>query len=226
MELYAALENKARSLGADLFGVADLSPYRDTLYSRYGEPVAAFPRAVCMAVLLPRRVTDELIDHPTHAYLRYYDAANSLLDQIALVTANQLSRAGFDSLPIPASQRSGQKDGGAFSHRLAAAAAGLGWIGKSCNLISPEAGPRLRLVTVLTDAPLPCGQAIAARCGDCQKCRDACPAKAILGQPFRAEDALSVRFDFDRCDEYLSETRQVFGKRICGRCIAACPHGK
>jgi epoxyqueuosine reductase QueG len=36
--------------------------------------------------------------------------------------------------------------------------AGLGWIGKSCSLISPHFGPRLRLVTVLTNAPLKAGQ--------------------------------------------------------------------
>ena len=41
-----------------------------------------------------------------------------------------------------------------FSNKLAAHLAGLGWIGKSCLLITPQVGPRVRWVSVLTEAPL------------------------------------------------------------------------
>ena len=110
--------------------------------------------------------------------------------------------------------------------KMAAQMAGLGWIGKNCSLISPQNGPRLRLGTVLTDAPLEPDSPIENRCGDCTQCRDICPAGAILGKAFDCNDALSQRFDFKKCDAYLSETRQTFGKRICGRCIAVCPYGR
>ncbi|MCK9565162.1 MAG: hypothetical protein M0Q43_03825 [Methanothrix sp.] len=63
-----------------------------------------------------------------------------------------------------------------FSHKLAAHMAGLGWIGKSCLLITPEAGPRVRWASVLTDAPMKAtGYAMAERCGECRKCVDVCP---------------------------------------------------
>ena len=96
-----------------------------------------------------------MLDHPSHTYLAYYDIANSLLNRIGLIVNNRLEREGFMAFPIPASQRTGEnKEGGIFSHRMAAQMAGLGWIGKNCSLVSPQNGPRLRLATVLTNAPL------------------------------------------------------------------------
>ncbi|MEE0776905.1 MAG: 4Fe-4S double cluster binding domain-containing protein, partial [Bacillota bacterium] len=146
---------------------------------------------------------------------------------IGLIVNNRLEREGFMAFPIPASQRTGEnKEGGIFSHRMAAQMAGLGWIGKNCSLVSPQNGPRLRLATVLTNAPLEPDHPMENRCGGCTKCRDICPAGAILGKTFDADDDLSQRFDFFKCDSYLSETRQTFGKRICGRCVAVCPYGK
>ena len=43
----------------------------------------------------------------------------------------------------------------AFSHVVAAYYAGMGSIGDSHNLITKEFGPRIRLVSILTDAPIP-----------------------------------------------------------------------
>lgn len=227
MDLQAELMASAAALGADACGIADLTPYRAQLTSLYGDERGQFSRAVVAAVFLPRRVVDELLQHPSHSYLTYYDTANALLNQVALILSNVLQKAGYDSLPIPASQRTGPaKDGGAFSHRLAAHLAGLGWIGKSCHLIHPAVGPRLRLVTVLTDAPLTAAQPLTGRCGDCTRCADHCPAGAIKGVPWAMGDDLSQRFDFQKCDQYLTEVRQVFGKRICGRCLAICPQGR
>ena len=92
--------------------------------------------------------------------------------------------------PIPASQRNGRdRMQSIFSHRMAAHLAGLGWIGKNCCLITPIAGPRVRLVTVLTDAPLPPGSPMDSRCGDCTACVDACPPHAIKGRAFRRRAA-------------------------------------
>ncbi len=102
---------------------------------------------------------------------------NQALDLIALRVANMLQRAGYGAFPVPASKRTDDEHiCGVFSQKLAAHLAGLGWIGKSCLLVTPDHGPRVRWVTVLTDTPLkPTGFPMEPRCGKCTACVDICP---------------------------------------------------
>ncbi|GAW93701.1 4Fe-4S double cluster binding domain-containing protein [Calderihabitans maritimus] len=226
-ELKEKLKELAKRWGADLFGVADLTPARDYIERIYGEEYAAYPRAVVMAVFFPAAVVDQLAEGPTHTYLYYYKVINTRLDDIALRVSNFLQEQGYATFPVPASQRvTEDKLAGIFSHRLAANRAGLGWIGKSGSLVNPQVGPRLRLVTVLTDAPLPADQPIEAKCGECRACVEACPVEAIKGVVFNPGDPLEARLAVKLCDEYQSKVRVSFGKRVCGRCLAACPWGK
>ncbi len=226
-ELWRLLQAELERWGADCSGVADLLGCREAVRRDYGEDLTAWPRAVSFGVALPRMVVNELADAPTKAYLTYYDAANARLDDIAMRLCRRLDREGYDAYPIPASVMMGEnKLCGRFSHRWVARLAGLGWIGRSCSLISPEFGPRLRLCTVLTRAMLPAGSPIAERCHDCGKCAESCPAGALKGRDFAADEDISARFDGAACQAYLKEMRQVFGKQICGRCLAACPWGK
>lgn len=227
IKLKTELQLNAENWGADLFGVADLTPVAAEIASEYGDFFQGMTRAISVAVFFPREVVNELIAGPTHTYLRYYDTINTRLDDIALRLANTLQKKGYRSFPIPASQRvSDSKLAGIFSHRLAAHLAGHGWIGKNCALINQQVGPRLRLVTVLTNAPLPGDQAVANRCGECRQCADACPPQAIKGVNFNMGQPLAERFDGPGCNDYLTKVRHSFGKRICGRCLAACPWGK
>jgi epoxyqueuosine reductase QueG len=114
-----------------------------------------------------------------------------------------------------------------FSHKLAAHMAGLGWIGKSCLLITPEAGPRVRWATVLTDAPLPAtGSAMAERCGECQKCVEICPQAAFTGRPFREDEPREARYDARKCELYLKDLEEKTGYGVCGMCLFVCPHGR
>jgi len=107
---------------------------------------------------------------------------------------------------------------GVFSHKLAAHLAGLGWIGKSCLLITPSFGPRVRFVTVLTDAPLSPGAPLNRKCGKCRACILACPVQAFKGVEFRATDPVETRFDRWVCEEYRRT-------HPCGLCVAKCPFG-
>lgn len=62
-----------------------------------------------------------------------------------------------------------------FAHRYAAHAAGVGAIGLSGNLMTPEWGARVYLSTVITDAPLePDGPLENNPCDDCGLCLQAC----------------------------------------------------
>jgi len=228
MALKEELRQLVFQLGGDLFGVAGFDDVADRIAREYGDTYKDFDRAISVAVFFPKSVLNELAHGPTHTYLNYYDAINVRLNDIALRVSNFLQKKGFLTFPIPASQRVNEsKLAGIFSHRLAAHRAGLGWIGKNCSLINPEVGPRLRLVTVLTNAPLPPDQPLEkGKCGSCTLCREACPPQAIKGAPYQMDDPLDVRLDAQSCHDYLSKVRQSFGKRICGRCLAVCPWGK
>ena len=213
--------------GGSAWGVADLSCRQQELIEEYGPVWQDYPRAISVAGFFPKDVIGQLLAAPTHTYQAYYDIVNAKLNDIALRITQLLEAEGWRAFPIPASQRVGQyKQSAIFSHRLAAAQAGIGWIGKNLSLIHPQVGPRLRLVTVLTDAPLPVDRPMASQCPpDCTKCRDICPAQAIKGVAYQPHQPIEERFDFMACAAYLRQVRQSFGKEICGKCLAVCPWG-
>jgi len=223
------IKGKITGLGANLVGVADTEPLRQ-LEMHPSNLLAPFRRAISIGVALPRVVFDQIQNRPTPTYCSVYRTANRFLDQIALRTANVLEKDGFNSLPIPASQTVDFKNlCAAISHKAVGRMAGLGWQGKSLLLVNPEYGPRIRLVTVLTDAPLAADVPIENRCGDCMSCVDACPAGAIRGAG--TEDHYNSReeaVDLQRCLAQLEEFMRLPGitDTVCGLCIRACPYGR
>lgn len=226
------VRNLALSLGADYAGIADLLPARDVIAAQGGERVALYPRAVVMGMGLPDSLVDQVPEGTREALILYrhnYDVVNAALDQIALRVANLLQHEGYGALPVPASKRtSDEKIAGIFSHKLAAHRAGFGWIGKSCLLVTPDHGPRVRWVTVLTDAPLePTGSPMAPRCGDCTACVDICPVHAFTGRMFSPDEPREARFEAAACDRYFNEQEKKQGVAgVCGLCLAVCPHGR
>ena len=227
-ELREGIYQLAVDNGATLFGVANLLPYKEEIREIYGSRYLHLDKAVSIGVPYPKEVVNELVEGPTHTYLYYYKILNSKLDDIALQIAIRLEKEGYRTFPVPASQRvTDDRLAGIFSHRLAARLSGLGFIGKNSSLITREYGPRLRLVTILTDAPLPVDEPFSGSdCGTCRACVDICPSEAITGVPFSVGVPLSERFIGERCDAHLSKVRNTFGKRICGKCEGICPFGK
>ena len=149
-----------------------------------------------------------------------YTTVNQSLDRIGLAMSGLLQEGGYAALAVPASQTpDGSRLWGIFSHKLAAHLAGVGWIGKSCLLLTDRFGPRVRLVSVLTDAPLETGSTLDKPCGQCRVCVEACPVKAFTGVEFQADQGREVRFDVFKCSEYRRE-------HPCGLCVSSCPKGR
>ena len=104
--------------------------------------------------------------------------------------------------------------------------AGLGWIGKSCMLITPQFGPRVRWATVLTNAPLAAtGEAQPEKCAGCTRCIDICPVQAYTGRPFQLGEPRHLRFDVYKCKAYLSKREDTYGASVCSKCLIVCPFG-
>jgi epoxyqueuosine reductase len=147
---------------AELFGVA---PVERLHHAPAGSrPADYLPQARCVVVLgeaIPRTVVDVAghYDEPGKTlgpYMWYgYAMLNWDLSATAMKVAKLLEARGFRALPFPPTgllYKFGERAD--FSHRHAAVAAGLGEFGTSGLLLTPEFGPRQRLVSIITDAPL------------------------------------------------------------------------
>ena len=226
--MQTALCDAVSALGADYCGVCALATARDLVLEQGGPMVAEYPRAIAVGVRMPAAIVDQLSHHTDRAVaLAYrshgYDILNRRLDDLVSRLTSLLQREGYRVFPISASLTLDEdRHRGLFSHKLAAHLAGLGWIGKSCLLVTPEVGPRVRWASILTDAPVTPGEPLADGCGECRECVDACPARAFTGKSFRADEPREARFDAAKCHAYQ---RGVEG-HLCGVCVYVCPRGR
>ena len=189
-----------------------------------------FPRAVSIAVRLSDAIMDGIDDRPTPLYSSHYSRVNALLDDLAVRTTNFLQASGARAVPIPASLILDSKKWTSFiSHKAVAIAAGIGWQGKSLLVVNPEHGPRIRLVTILTDADLSPDAPLKNRCGKCTQCKDHCPAGAILGKNTDSHyDTRSEAVNLQQCVSHLEKVFEELPQTnplICGVCIRVCPWG-
>ena len=143
-----------------------------------------------------------------HKLLR--NRLQKLADRISAEVQHQY-RVFTDSAPILEVEHASRK--------------GLGWRGKHTLLLDRAAGSWFFLGEILTDLPLPVDAPVAAHCGRCTACIDACPTGAIVA-PYQV--------DARRCISYLTielrgpipvELRPLLGNRIygCDDCQLVCP---
>jgi epoxyqueuosine reductase len=233
MDLMQKLQCIKEEQHADFFGVADLTPARAAILAQGGPVIASFPRAISVGIALLSSIVDQLPQRSQRAvsmtYRHHaYDVVNARLDNITSQMSSLLVTHGHRALPVPASQIVDDEHLHAiFSNKMAAHLAGLGWIGKSCLLVTPEVGPRVRWATVLTDAPLEAaGTPMADACGDCTECVDICPPHAFTGRSFDYDEPREARFAAHECKRYMDSLSDDRSTRICGMCLYVCPYGR
>ena len=227
----------AKKKGADLVGIAS-ADYLESYSDLKHKPSFFVPMAKSV-ITIGLKVNDALLEfglsnkvrsrsdlfssrHEVYkqtleGYLKYYNY--NLLDNIAIETSKYLEKNGFISFPIQARVTDWTEVKGVFPHKLAAIAAGLGIQGKCSLIITPEFGPRVRLASLITEAPLktsaPRKDTTRSICGDCRKCIDICPIDAL---------------DYDENTETTSIDKMACWKLTlpgrCGLCMAVCPYGR
>ena len=231
--LFEEITSIAKEQGADYVGVADLTEVHDEIFRQGGEVISSYPRAIVTGIGLSNDIVDQL-GHPEDpaSKINYshhgYNIINIRMDILVSRIAELIQQKGFKSLPVPTSVRVDDKRiCSFFSHKLAARQAGFGWIGKSCMLITPDHGPRVRWGSVLCDAPLPISSGpVEEQCGSCHACVDICPVHAFTGEPFREGEPREVRYAADRCDQYFKDLASRNEEAVCGLCLYVCPYGR
>jgi epoxyqueuosine reductase QueG len=215
--LTTQLKSLAKSEGADLVGIAPVQRFEKVLKGH--APKDILPSAK-FTITLGIHLLDNIVETlPSREYTAHTRFINSELNRIARRIAEFLEGKGYAAIPIPASRRSDKsKFMGDLSHRHAAVFAGLGEIGRNNLLITPQYGPRVRLVTLVTNAPLKSDQLLKINlCKGCDICIKACPAGALK----------NGKTDKEKCDEYSKKICTVDPEsRYCGMCIKMCPIGK
>jgi len=207
----------ALSEGACIFGVAPVKRFQDAPSGHKTREILPKAKNVVVTGL---KLLDGIVETiPSRPYALQYTLLNNELNRIALKISRHLEAHGYRSVPIPASGMVPGKLAGEASHRHAAVMAGLGELGVSNLLITPKFGSRVRLVSVITEAPLKPSPLSRSRvCNRCYKCVEACPAHALT-----TEGILNKK----KCWKQLLKTRKRLGvsETICGICIKVCPIG-
>ncbi len=208
----------ARRLGVDIIGIADVKHFKAAPEDQ--KPENILPNANTVIVVGIKLLDAVVETAPSREYAIHYMVVNEELNRIAYHLARHIEKMGYEAVPIPASSPYDERNlKGSISHRHAAMLAGIGWIGKSSLLISPEYGPRIRLVSIITAAPLtpnePFGQNL---CGDCNICEKYCPANAIKDN----------NLNKTACVSYMRKLQKDLGINdlICGICVKVCPYGR
>jgi len=135
-------------------------------------------------------------------------------------------------------ERSGQKeiargfsDAFPLMEKALAAKAGLGFFGKNTLLIHRKYGTFTLLSGIMTSLEFPFTQGESSihlpRCGQCQKCLDACPTKALT--PYRLDASKCLSYHLIESKEEIPKEIQeqnpgfIFG---CDICQDVCPHNQ
>ena len=201
------LKSYIRNLGIELVGIADLNRLR-------GMPLG--------------------IPSDSPGFLKKYDyaivfgaqfgklgteaSANDVsvfLEKTALEVAGIFLKKGYASLTIHTEDEyDSESRTGLMSLKVLAKRAGLGWQGRSLLIISPDFGPIHRLIAILTNMPLQPDAPLLNQCGECSKCIEACPVKALTlirfdDHPEKREDVLNIQ--------------TCRGDYSCDICITVCP---
>jgi epoxyqueuosine reductase QueG len=220
--LTAKLKDFARHEGATLVGITSVKKLSTA--PKKHRPIDFLPNAKS-AVSIGLRINRSSILQLPETIREYkidYEITNIKLNALAWEVSRFLEDLGYPALAIPASlPYDKSREFGDMSHKHVAVAAGLGTFGLNNLVLTPEYGPYIRFVTVITDAPLRSDKPLTVDIclGEkCLKCVKACPPKALENATYNANEGW--RMNKEKCHDYM---HIISSGDVCGLCIKACP---
>jgi len=257
-DLTSELFAYARREGAQLLGVASANNFEETEPAK--RPKAHMKDAAAVFVFTCRIPFGAATPHASPAYLQFgYYGLEAYINRISHRCSIWLEDRGYLAAGSPAGRditglrvhERGENPKiellSSFDLRLAAVKAGIGQIGVNNNLITKEHGSRLRIGSVITNAPLvtndplPYG-VVPEFCKQCGfRCVKSCPAKALSGtgavDHYRCMVINPAQVNVDHAmaafeKRYGGSPNQLASKMMgftqnaphtCARCIMLCP---
>lgn len=224
------LKNAAKFFGANLAGIAKYDPrwvYSSWFNFSTQESIPPeFPFEIKSVIVLAIetdysacRTSPSLISCAATGlgYSRMAEISKKLASFIRLLGYNAIPSGNDTALSIPI-----------------AVQAGLGEVGRNGMLITPQYGPRVRLLKLFTDMPLqadrPITFGVSQFCMKCKKCAQSCPAGAIPMEPKPTMTGMSI----SNCSgvlKWYTNPESCFkfwalNGGECNNCIACCPYNK
>jgi epoxyqueuosine reductase len=210
--------------GATLVGFGDISSFDESI-------TEGFPVAISLGLKYEERIVENL-HQDEEAFYRHMNALNEGIERLIGLAENRLSEWGYAHktvrLAAPIKDNQGLRELRIFPHKTAATRSGLGWVGKNALLITPKYGPRVRLGTILTNAPFQTAKPILkSGCGSCSLCSEACIYGAIHNVAWKPGIEGEKLVDIYLCNQKRMDFIPKLGrKHSCGYCIRACKFGR
>jgi epoxyqueuosine reductase len=246
----------------DLVGIVDAKKH---LMAYPPHPATALmPSAKSIIVMAVAHSLGAVYSPDIMVWTRNKMQTSRLLDHVAEKVGRILEREGYLSMPISADKpievhkiepKTGKKlkhtrFAGHISLKHAAVSAGLGEIGWSNLLLTPQYGPHQRLGAIITEAPLePDLPFEGSLCDKCRKCEKACPVGALKDGTYNVDPCYSfwskgfkqvyperlrdwtkflrMLWQHNKTRDVFIEMSQSFITDIdfCIECMKACPVG-
>jgi len=233
------LEAYARSLGAEVYGVAAAEAFEQ--FPEKPQPSRFMPdarsvlivgvantpelfatvRTPEMAEISPKGSeyaarSDGDMEKPPAGAERYFlnDEVVQLTNEVLLIayrTAWRLRHEGYKAFYVTPFQQDARFRTAAFYLMPAMYLAGMGQMGLNCCILTPEYGPRIWVTAIITDKELLAGQPAGPLYREeCEDC-----LKCVRNCPSGALDGKGWKNVF-RCAAY----------GCCGTCLSVCPQGE
>lgn len=187
-KLTEAVKEYAKQLGADLIGVAPVDRFEAAPAGH--KPQDLLPEARSVVMIAKRMLTSTFLSPNPRVYVLRYLQLRSRFQDVGYDLCRFLEDQGYWSINFPSTAPQDvswetKMLVGDFSYKHAAQLAGLGQIGLNQLLITPQFGPRVWLMGVITTAELaPDPPFTDTLCTgeECNICAGNCPEGALSPQ--------------------------------------------